>query len=42
MLCYVNVAIVYKPYFGDGLITGTFDNDLYVMRFYVFSLVNVV
>ena len=42
LLCYDNAAMVCNPYFGDNLMTGTFDNDLYVMRFYVFSLVNVV
>jgi hypothetical protein len=41
-LCYDNVAMVCNLYFGDSLMTGTFDDDLYVMRFSVFSLVNSV
>jgi hypothetical protein len=36
-VCYDNVAMVCNSYFGDGLMINTFDNDLYVMRFSVFS-----
>jgi hypothetical protein len=42
LLCYDNVAMVCSPYFGDSLMTSTFDDNLYVMRFSIFSLVNIV
>jgi hypothetical protein len=41
LLYYDNVSMVCNPNFGDGLMTNTFDDDLYVLRFSVFSLVNV-
>jgi hypothetical protein len=42
LLYYDNVAMFCNLYFGDSLMTGTFDDNLSIMRFSVFSLVNIV